>query len=150
MQLDDVGDGCLIKIETDAGLAGYGESGITSKLARDRIELIERSLLGQDPLAIERHFYIMTATQYSFMAHIPTVSSINIALCDLAGKIMGEPVYKLLGGPFRDAIPVASHGGPKNMLDLAECRDWAQKVREAPEGFTVFKFRSPDIPPQKP
>src|SRR5215510_12400770 len=69
LQLDNVGDGCLIRVETDAGITGYGESGISSKVARDRIETIQQSLIGQDPLAIERHFYMMSALQYSFMAH---------------------------------------------------------------------------------
>src|SRR6516225_10871565 len=54
LQLDNVGDGCLIRIETDSGLVGYGESGINSKLARDRIETFQQALIGQDPLAIER------------------------------------------------------------------------------------------------
>src|ERR1044072_5307220 len=76
MQLDNVGDGCLIRIETDSELAGYGESGISSKLARDRVETIQQTLIGQDPLAIERHFYRMSALQYSFVAHIPTISGI--------------------------------------------------------------------------
>ncbi|HXB68533.1 MAG TPA: hypothetical protein VNY05_09830 [Candidatus Acidoferrales bacterium] len=48
LQLDNVGDGCLIRIETDSGLVGYGESGINSKLAR-RIETIQQTLIGQDP-----------------------------------------------------------------------------------------------------
>src|SRR5262249_18382955 len=83
LQLDNVGDGCLIRIETDSGVVGYGESGINSKLARDRIETIQQSLIGQDPLAIERHFYRMSSLQYSFVAHIPTISGIDIALWDL-------------------------------------------------------------------
>jgi L-alanine-DL-glutamate epimerase-like enolase superfamily enzyme len=140
MGLDNLGDGCLIKIETDAGLAGYGEAGIPSHAARDRIEMMKGQLVGQDPLAIERHFYMMTATQYSFMAHIPTISGIDIALWDLAGKITGLPIYRLLGGPLRTQIPVYSHGGPSNMLDKAECRAWADQVKAAPEGFKAFKF----------
>src|SRR5690349_19394124 len=43
LQLDNVGDGCLIRIETDSGLVGYGESGINSRLARDRIETIHQT-----------------------------------------------------------------------------------------------------------
>ena len=105
MGLDNLGDGCLIKIETDAGLAGYGEAGIPSHAARDRIEMMQGQLVGQDPLAIERHFYMMTATQYSFIAHIPTISGIDIALWDLAGKITGLPIYRLLGGPLRNKSP---------------------------------------------
>ena len=62
-----------------------------------------------------------------------------MALWDLAGKIIGAPVSTLLGGPFRDAIPMYSHGLNLKMLDKASCRDWAAKVKAAPEGFTAFK-----------
>ena len=101
MGLDNVGDGCLLRIETDAGIVGYGEAGLPSSAARPRIDMMAPQLIGQDPLAIERHFYMMAATQYSFMANIPTVSGVDIALWDLAGKITGYPIYRLLGGPIR-------------------------------------------------
>lgn len=140
MGLDNVGDGCLIRIETDAGITGYGEAGLPSAAARERIAMMLPQLIGQDPLAIERHFYMMATTQYSFMANIPTVSGIDIALWDLAGKIIGLPVYRLLGGPVRKEVPVYSHGGPKNMLDKGECKTWASEMKAAPEGFTAFKF----------
>jgi hypothetical protein len=74
MGLDNVGDGSLIRVETDAGIVGYGEAGLPSAAARSRIDMMAPQLTGQDPLAIERHFYMMAATQYSFMANIPTVS----------------------------------------------------------------------------
>jgi len=73
------------------------------------------------------------------MAHIPTISGVDIALWDLAGKILDKPVYKLLGGPLRPAAPVYSHGNFKNMLDEGEVREWAAKVKSAPEGFDTFK-----------
>jgi L-alanine-DL-glutamate epimerase-like enolase superfamily enzyme len=140
MGLDNVGDGCLIRIETDAGIIGYGEAGLPSPAARARVEMMAPHLIGQDPLAIERHFYIMAATQYSFIASIPTVSGVDIALWDLAGKITGYPIYRLLGGPLRKNIPVYSHGGPEDMLDKAQCKAWADQVKSVPEGFTAFKF----------
>jgi galactonate dehydratase len=114
----------LIRIETDAGIIGYGEAGLPSAAARARIEMMAPQLIGQDPLAIKRHFYMMAATQYSFMANIATVSGIDIALWDLAGKITGYPIYRLLGGPVRKNIPVYSHGGPAVMLDKAQCKAW--------------------------
>src|SRR5882724_1659752 len=52
--LDNVGDGCLIRIETDAGIVGYGEAGLPSAAARTRIQMAAPQLVGQDPLAIER------------------------------------------------------------------------------------------------
>jgi galactonate dehydratase len=149
LQLDSVGDGCLIRIETDSGLVGYGEAGINSKLARNRIETIQQGLIGQDPLSIERHFYRMSELQYSFMAHIPTISGIDIALWDLAGKILNQPLYRLLGGPQRAAAPIYSHGNLRNMLDKGECRAWAQRVKEEPEGFTAFKFGIGGGPPNR-
>lgn len=143
--LDNVGDGCLIKIETDAGISGFGEAGVSAATARARLDVdIMRALVGQDPLAIERHFYVMSSMQYSFIANIPTVSGVDIALWDLAGKIIGLPVYRLLGGPVRKNIPVYSHGlNGLDILDPAQCKDWAAKVKAEPEGFTAFKFGFP-------
>ena len=107
MALDYTFDGCLIKIETDAGLAGYGETGTNVAMARTHIDHMSRGagLLGSDPLSIEKHFFGMTSMQHPFLPAIGTVSGIDIALWDLAGKITGRPVYKLLGGPFRDGCP---------------------------------------------
>jgi galactonate dehydratase len=79
------------------------------------------------------------------MANIATISGIDIALWDLAGKILDKPLYRLLGGPMREAAPIYSHGGAFNMLDLGACRAWVQKVREAPEGFTAFKFNPTSV-----
>jgi L-alanine-DL-glutamate epimerase-like enolase superfamily enzyme len=47
---------------------------------------------------------------HPYMANIPTVSGIDIALWDLAGRILNQPVNVLLGGPFCDAIKLYSHG----------------------------------------
>ena len=139
MQISDIANNCLIKIETDAGLVGYGEAGASGPMARARIETMKRFLIGQDPLAIEKHFHEMTSLMHTYMAHIPTISGIDIALWDLAGKITGLPVVQLLGGPFSDSIRMYSHGIGLNMLDKASCRDWAARIKAAPEGFTAFK-----------
>src|SRR5712691_7036449 len=139
MALKNIAGNCLIRIDTDAGLTGYGEAGATGPMARARIETMKPLLIGKDPLTIEVHFHNMTTLMHTYMAHIPTISGLDIALWDLAGKITGVPVYTLLGGPFRDAIQMYSHGIGVNMLDPASCRDWAQRIKAAPEGFTAFK-----------
>lgn len=146
MQLDFLGDGCLIKIETDSGLTGYGEAGVNSTIARGHILQISASagLIGGDPLSIERHFYRMSSMQHPLMAPMGTISGIDIALWDLAGKILDQPIYKLLGGPFREGCPMYSHGDAlKNMLDPASCRQWAELIKQQPEGFTTFKIGAP-------
>src|SRR5580693_4927860 len=139
MQIRNIAGNCLIRIDTDSGLTGYGEAGATGPMARARIETMQNLLIGKDPLAIEVHFQNMTSLMHTYMAHVPTISGIDIALWDLAGKIIGAPVATLLGGPFRDSIPMYSHGIGLNMLDKASCRDWAQRIKTMPEGFTAFK-----------
>jgi L-alanine-DL-glutamate epimerase-like enolase superfamily enzyme len=140
MRLNFGAGNCLIKIETDAGLVGIGEAGSTGPMARARLETMKPLLVGQDPLSIERHFHVMTTLMHTYMAHIPTISGVDMALWDLAGKITGQPVNVLLGGPFRDAIAMYSHGIGLNMLDPSSCRDWAQRIKAMPEGFTAFKI----------
>jgi L-alanine-DL-glutamate epimerase-like enolase superfamily enzyme len=139
MAIRNIAGNCLIRIDTDSGLTGYGEAGATGPMARARIETMKSLLIGKDPLQIEVHFHNMTTLMHTYMAHIPTISGIDIALWDLAGKLLGAPVSTLLGGPFRDAIPMYSHGINLDMLDKSSCRDWAQRVKEMPEGFTAFK-----------
>ena len=139
MALQNIAGNCLIRIDTDAGLTGYGEAGATGPMARARIATMKPLLIGKDPLTIEVHFHQMTTLMHTYMAHIPTISGIDMALWDLAGKILDRRVCELLGGPFRDAIPMYSHGIGVDMLDPASCRDWAQRIKQMPEGFTAFK-----------
>ncbi|MGI8988864.1 MAG: mandelate racemase/muconate lactonizing enzyme family protein [Bryobacteraceae bacterium] len=139
MQIDRIAGNCLIRIDTDSGLTGYGEAGSSGPMARARIQTMKPLLVGKDPLAIEVHFENMSTLMHTYMAHLPTVSGIDMALWDLAGKITGLPVSTLLGGAFRDSITMYSHGGAVNMLDPVSCRDFAQKAKQIPEAFTAYK-----------
>ena len=138
MQINRIAGNCLIKIETDAGIVGYGEAGMTGPMARARIATMKPLLVGKDPLAIEVHFQNMTSLMHTYMASIPTISGIDIALWDIAGKITGLPISTLLGGPFRESIRMYSHGR-MNMLDKASCKAFADRVKQMPEGFNAFK-----------
>ena len=68
------------------------------------------------------------------------MSGIEIALWDLAGKLLDVPVVTLLGGKYRDKVRMYCHESPRNMLDKASCREWAQRVKQHPSGWTAFKF----------
>ena len=101
-------------------------------MARARIPQLR--LVGGDALAIERHFLAMTGAIHPFVPSIPLISGIDIALWDIAGKVLGLPVYRLMGGPQRNAVPMYSHGDfLKDMSSPASCREWAQMIREQPE-----------------
>jgi L-alanine-DL-glutamate epimerase-like enolase superfamily enzyme len=92
----------------------------------------------------------MASMQHPLIAPMGTISGIDMALWDLAGKILDLPVYKLLGGPFRDGCPMYSHGDAiENIMDPASCRKWAEYIKQQPEGFTTFKI-GPSFPIKMP
>lgn len=140
MQLARLSGYSLIKIETDAGYVGYGEAGASGPMARARIATMSELLLGQDPLAIARHFHVLSSLLHNYVAHLPTISGIDLALWDLAGKILNRPVFELLGGPIRDTLPLYTHARGFDPLDPGACRDWAARVRADARGFRVFKL----------
>jgi L-alanine-DL-glutamate epimerase-like enolase superfamily enzyme len=117
MQTADTGT--IIKIETDAGLVGYGPCHGTGPFARailqevggGRGSNVGLGLVGKDPLAIKVHHHNLFYAYAQRDRHVRVLSGIDIALWDLAGKILDAPVSKLLGGNFRDEIPLYSHCG---------------------------------------
>ncbi|MFN8442931.1 MAG: mandelate racemase/muconate lactonizing enzyme family protein [Caldilineaceae bacterium] len=137
----------LIRIDTDAGVSGYGECHGSGPFAREAIAMLEGprlphlGLIGKDPLAIEVHFHNMFYAYPQRGRVVRVWSGIDIALWDLAGKLLGQPVSKLLGGNFRDEVKLYSHcpndGG--DFLSKAEWRDRAQKLKDDPHGFKAFK-----------
>lgn len=145
MALKNIAGNCLIRIDTDSGLSGYGEAGATGPMARARIETMKPLLIGKDPLTIGVLFQNMTSLMYGYVPHIPTISGIDIALWDLAGKLLQLPVNILLGGRYRETIPLYSHGIGLNMLDKHSCQQWASRISQMPEGFTVFKCDIPGL-----
>ena len=84
MQVDNIAGNCLIKIDTDAGITGYGEAGASGPMARSRIDQFKTVLVGQDPLSIEKHLLNMLAFIHPYVAHVPTVSGIDLALWEVA------------------------------------------------------------------
>jgi L-alanine-DL-glutamate epimerase-like enolase superfamily enzyme len=140
MAIKNIANNCLIKIETDQGVTGYGEAGSSGPMARARIQTMQGLLIGQDPLAIEKHFHNLSSLMHTYMAHIPTISGIDLALWDIAGKVTGLPACVLLGGPFRAAIPMYSHGDARAILDKTKAIEWGAMVKAKPEGFTAYKI----------
>src|SRR5688572_11533728 len=100
----------LIKVETDAGISGYGECHGSGPLAREVIAGLEGprlphlGLIGKDPLAIQVHFHNMFYAYPQRGREVRILGGIDIALWDLAGKLLNQPVSKLLGGNCRERI----------------------------------------------
>lgn len=144
IQLKQHGIQSLVKVETDAGIYGLGEIGAPAKVARAYIETMQDSLIGMDALAIEKCFADMTRMRAQWHAHWvqnPTISGIDIALWDIAGKVFNRPISKLLTGRFRDEVELYVNTlGPVDWFDKSACRDWAQQMHEDPHGFKTLKF----------
>jgi L-alanine-DL-glutamate epimerase-like enolase superfamily enzyme len=136
----------LIRVETDAGISGYGPchgSGPSVRAAIAGLEgprLPHLGLIGKDPLAIEVHFQHMFYSYPQRGRAVGVLSAIDIALWDLAGKLLNLPVCRLLGGPFRDKIKLYSHCGGGDFQSRSEWRDRARSMREDPHGFTAYKI----------
>ena len=137
--------GTLIRVETDAGLCGYGECGGTGPYARFAIATLEGprlphlGLIGKDPLAIQVHHHNMFYGYAQRGRQMKVYSGIDMALWDLAGKILGQPVSKLLGGNFRDELLLYSHCGGGDFFSKEEWRKRAQGLKEDRHGFRAYK-----------
>jgi galactonate dehydratase len=102
----------FVKIHTDEGVSGLGESGTWGYLESSEaaIQKFGKYLIGQDPLRIEHHWqYMYRSSHFRGAAIMGAISAIDIALWDIAGKYYGVPVYQLLGGMTRDKIRVYLH-----------------------------------------
>jgi L-alanine-DL-glutamate epimerase-like enolase superfamily enzyme len=130
----------LVRVETDAGLFGIGEAGASGPATRANLQWLERVLIGADPLAIDRLYQQMMELQHTYRAHVPTVSGVDIALWDLAGKILDRPVCDLLTGRFRERVEIYYGVGPSNWDDRAAVDDWAAAFRAHPHGYRTVKL----------
>ena len=94
----------FVKIETNQGVVGWGEGTLEGKAAATIhcVEDFKEFLIGADPMLVEHHWQSMYV--HSFYRAGPVmgsaISAIDQALWDIRGKILGMPVYKLLGGPY--------------------------------------------------
>ena len=139
---------CLVRVDTDAGISGYGECGDNDgNLVRALIEthakgggrLPHLKLIGKDPLAIRVHHHNMFMAFPQRRRELQVLSGIDMALWDLAGKLLGQSVASLLGGSFRDDIALYSHCPQGDFTDAGAWADRAAELKADPHGFTAFK-----------
>ena len=102
----------FVKVRTDTGITGLGESGAWGFLEASQaaIEKFGRYLVGKDPLRIEHHWqYMYRFAHFRGAAIMGAVSALDIALWDIAGKHFETPVYQLMGGKTRHKARVYYH-----------------------------------------
>lgn len=131
----------FLKIETDAGIVGWGEPVIEGKAAtvKTAVDELMEYLLGKDPMNIEDHWNVMYRAGFYRGGPIlmSAIAGIDQALWDIKGKYYNAPVHQLLGGKARDKMKVYSWiGGDRP----AEVGGAAKKMAE--QGFLAVKMNA--------
>ncbi len=115
---------CLVKVETDEGIYGWGEAGVSGRelAVAGAVNHYAAFLVGRDPMQRGALWQEMYRSQYFEGGRILTgaISAIDIALYDIVGKALGVPVYELLGGKHRDSVPCFATTGARTYEKLLE------------------------------
>jgi len=110
------GEYLFVEVTTDEGVSGWGEITSTTKIANRALcailKQMSAQLQGEDPSKIEMLWHKMFRS-FTYMgsrgAACECTSAIDIALWDIRGKVLGLPVYELLGGAVRDEVSLYTH-----------------------------------------
>jgi len=129
----------IVKVETDAGVHGWGESGLSGreKAVIGAIDHFREFLLGRHAFDIGAIWQEVYRSQYFEGGRVlqAAISAIDIALHDIKGKALGVPVYELLGGKQRDRIPTfTSTSLPPGEAMIEQARELMDR------GWTCVRF----------
>lgn len=135
---------CLVRVETDEGITGLGETyggGIFApEAAKAVVEHFAGLAVGEDATninALWHRLYAGTLFWGRAGLVVSVLSAVEMALWDLNGKALGVPVHRLLGGLAHERLPVYASGG----LDTADDAFVAELEGYADAGFNAVKFR---------
>ena len=139
------GEYFFVEVQTDEGITGWGEITTTTKLANravaGMIRQVNELLVGEDPSKIERIWHkIFRAFTYmgSRGATCQVISGIDIALWDIRGKVLNQPIYDLLGGAVRDTIALYCHPDQSKFTSKAGVEEEIRAI--VASGHTALKF----------
>ena len=132
----------FVKVLTDEGLHGVGECTLEHRelTVAQAVQDLARTLIGKDPHNIEAIWHQAYRDVYwrGGPVLMSALSGVEMALWDIKGKALGVPVYQLLGGKVRDAVPCYANGwfAPAKTPD-----EFAEKARRAVQaGFRGLKW----------
>ncbi|MHB1557522.1 MAG: mandelate racemase/muconate lactonizing enzyme family protein [Isosphaeraceae bacterium] len=132
----------FVRLRTDTGLTGVGEATLEWQERTVQTvlhEWVEGRVIGRDPFDIEAIVGGMIRDQYQGGSTVMTaISAVEIALWDIVGKAVGQPVYRLLGGRCHETIPAYANGWYGGARTPAE---YAERARSAvARGYRALKF----------
>jgi D-galactarolactone cycloisomerase len=134
----------IVEITTDQGLVGWGESYGPVRIGAAVVESMRPLLVGQDPMRSEWLWYEIYSR---FRDHgqkgsiIQGLSGIDVALWDLKGKFLGQPVHRLMGGPMRTAVDAYATGLYRRETGTPEVYLAEEAKSYCDEGFKAVKLK---------
>ena len=139
------GEYLFVEVSTDEGVTGWGEITTTTKIANRALCAILRQIgtlvVGEDPAHIEALWHKIFRS-FTYMgsrgAAVECVSAIDIALWDIRGKVLGLPIYELLGGPVRSEISLYTHPDQSKFTSRQGIIDEIRAIVDS--GHVALKF----------
>ena len=131
---------CLVKIVAADGTYGWGDGYGPAGVVRAGVEMLRPLLLGRNPVStgmLWQLLYLRTLDYARSGVLMAAVSALDVALWDLKGKLLGQPVHVLLGGKRRDAVPVYATG-----MYFTAGGTQAEKLASEAEGYAAQGFRA--------
>src|SRR5262245_40597740 len=135
----------FVKLETNQGVVGWGEATLEGKAgaAMACVKDLRDFIVGGDPMQVEHLYQLMYIGSFYRGGPVlgSAISGIDQALWDIRGKVLGRPIYELLGGPV-------DHRGVRGYYHasawtLEEAKALRDQTRQA--GVTALKFQLPDL-----
>ena len=132
----------FVKVYTDEGITGVGEATLEykEKALIGAVEHIKESLVGQNPLNIEKIWHDTYRDAYwrGGAVLMSALSAVEMALWDILGKALNVPIYQLLGGKVNDKVRIYVNGW---FAGAKEPKEFAEKAKIAVErGVTAMKW----------
>ncbi|WP_317169087.1 mandelate racemase/muconate lactonizing enzyme family protein [Flavivirga algicola] len=138
----------VVKVETDSGIYGWGASGLSGRelAVVGLIKHFKTFLIGKDPRQIGAIWQELYRGQYFEGGRVFTaaISAIDIALYDIKGKVLGVPVYELLGGKQRDYVECFAS---VRFATKEELLDYSKTCVK--EGWTVLRLAPAEFESQE-
>jgi muconate cycloisomerase len=137
----------LLRIVTNDGIEGWGEAtalplwgGINGQYYGETVATVSHAihdlfatvLLGADPMAPA---LVLDALDNTLRGHFYAKSTVEMALQDIRGKKLGEPLYRLLGGPFRDRVRIA------HMIAIMSDEDAVEEATRSVQNDAITAFQ---------
>ena len=134
----------LVKITTDNGIVGWGETTLEGKprSTLGAVEELADYFIAKDPLRIEHHWQHVYRSAFFRGGNVlmSALSGIDQALWDISGKHFGVPAFQLMGGPVRDRIRVYAHWGIRDTSDEGLASSKARlEMLQKKGGYKAFK-----------